>query len=187
MRSALSQELIHTSEESRTLPDRPDLSDKQIDFLQVYTSNPFIPLREICKQTGILPRTVRGWKKKSANFQKALLKEQNRSQAVSNMSRKRVMRGMLEAVDMARDMRQPNTMITGMKEIGRMCGFYEPERREIVISQNHATMLKEIKTLSREDLLALAQKQDDEDPIVPEIYDDEGVIEHESEDSEDLP
>lgn len=172
MRPALAQQLENIGE----VIERPPLTDKQIEFFHVYLSSPFLPLREICNQANVQQRTVKKWIANSEPFRKALVTEQNRSRAVSNMSRKRVMRGMLEAVDMARDMRQPNTMLTGWKEIGRMCGFYEPERREIILSKSAEEMQKEIKTLTREQLLDIAAQQDEEDPI-PEIFDLDGSIE----------
>ena len=86
------------------------------------------------------------------------------------------MRGMLEAVDMAREMRQANTMLSSWKEIGRMCGFYEPEKREIMLSVKSAEIIEEMKTLTREQLLAIAEDQDIVDPIVVEIIDPDGAI-----------
>jgi hypothetical protein len=177
MRPALAQQLADiTGEAVGELIERPPLTDKQIEFFHVYMSSPFLPLREICNQAQVQQRTVKKWIAQSESFRKALTTEQNRSRAVSNMSRKRVMRGMLEAVDMARDSRQANTMLSGWKEIGRMCGFYEPERREIILSKSAEEMQKEIKTLTREQLLDLAAQQDEDDPV-PEIYDMDDAIE----------
>ena len=70
------------------------------------------------------------------------------------------MRGLLEAIDMAKDMRQPGGMISGYKEIGRMCGFYEPERREITLSVDGQRMIEQMRTISKEKLLELASEQD---------------------------
>jgi predicted DNA-binding protein YlxM (UPF0122 family) len=174
MRTAHAQEL--TSDSADDFIERPALTDKQIEFFHVYMSSPFLSLREICNQAQVQQRTVKKWIAKSEPFRKALTTEQNRSRAVSNMSRKRVMRGMLEAVDMARDSRQPNTMLSGWKEIGRMCGFYEPERREVILSVDRHEVMKEMKTLTREQLLEIAEDQDLVDPGTPEIFDTDGVI-----------
>jgi len=76
------------------------------------------------------------------------------------MSRKSVMRGLLEAIDMAKDQCQSNSMISGWKEIGRMCGFYEPERREVLLSVNSQDLIEEMKSLPRDKLLELASDQD---------------------------
>lgn len=176
MRSSQSQEL--TSSDIGEFIERPALTDKQVEFFHVYLSSPFLSLKQICEQAQVQQRTVKGWIATSDEFRKALMTEQNRSRAVSNMSRKRVMRGMLEAVDMARELKQANTMLSGYKEIGRMCGFYEPERREVTLSVQAKEIVKEMKTLSREQLLDIAEQQDIEDPV-PEVFDNDGVIENE--------
>ena len=142
------------------LPDRPSLTKKQIEFLHIYTASPFLSFKEICRQAGVTPTQVAKWKKNSDKFMVALETEHRRSRQVLNMSRKNVMRGILEAIDMAKDMRQPNGMITGWKEIGRMCGFYEPERREIKLSVDGQQMIEQLRTVSKEKLLELAAQQD---------------------------
>jgi hypothetical protein len=142
------------------LPDRPNLTKKQIEFLHVYTASPFLPLKEICRQAGVTPSQVASWKKNSTKFLAALETEHRRSRQAVNMSRKSVMRGILEAIDMAKDMRQPSSMITGWKEIGRMCGFYEPERREIKLSVDGQQLIEQMRTIPKERLLELAAQQD---------------------------
>lgn len=147
------------TEKVTLLPERPNLTKSQIEFLAVYTASAFLPINEICRQAGITPSTVAKWKKGSERFRTALAHEHRRSQQVVNMDRKKVMQGMLEAVDMAKDMRQPSSMISGWREIGRMCGFYEPERREIQLSVNSEQLVEELKNLSRERLLEIASTQ----------------------------
>lgn len=142
------------------LPDRPNLTKGQVEFLHVYTASAFLPINEICRQAGVTPSQVAKWKKGSERFRSALDIEHRRSQTVVNMDRKNVMKGMLEAVDMAKDMRQPSSMISGWREIGRMCGFYEPERREIKLSVNSAQLVEELKNLPRERLLEIASQPD---------------------------
>lgn len=140
--------------------NRPDLSKKQVEFLAMYCASPFMPFKEMCNLAGVQQRTVKKWKDSSEPFKRALDAEHRRSQQVVNMSRKTVMRGMLEAIDMAKDQRQPGGMISGWKEIGRMCGFYEPEKREILLSVNSQQLIAEMKNLPREKLLELASEQD---------------------------
>lgn len=142
------------------MPDRPALTKKQVEFLHIYTASPFLPTREICRQVGITVGHLAKWKKNSDGFRQHLMTEQHRTQQVSNMKRETVMRGMLEAVDMAKDQRQPGTMISGWKEIGRMCGFYEPERREVVWAVGGQELLDQVQNLSKEKLLELAAEAD---------------------------
>jgi len=119
-----------------------------------------MPMKQLCELAGTSPATVKKWSEKSEEFQKAMAVEHRRSQQVVSMSRKTVMRGMLEAIDMAKDHGLPSGMISGWKEIGRMCGFYEPEKREILLSVNSQELISEMRNLPREKLLELASEQD---------------------------
>lgn len=139
---------------------RQELTHKQVEFLEIFSASSWLPFKDICKLAKVKPTTVERWKDEHEGFQKAVAKHYNQMIGATNMSRRQVMKGILEAIDMAKDQRQPNSMITGWKEIGRMCGFYEPERREISLSVNGQAMLEELKTASREKLLQLAQEQD---------------------------
>ena len=47
----------------------------------------------------------------------------------SQMTRKKVMDGLLEAIEMAKMQAEPATMVNGWREIGRMCGYYAAERK----------------------------------------------------------
>jgi hypothetical protein len=159
-KSTDTQNQVGVKKKVALLPDRPNLTKSQIEFLHFYTSSAFLPINEICRQAGITPSQVAKWKKNSERFRAALRTEHLRTQQVINMDRKKVMHGFLEAIDMAKDMRQPGGMISGWKEVGRMCGFYEPERREIQLSVTGKEVIEELKGLSRPQLLELASRTD---------------------------
>lgn len=148
---------------SIVLPDRNGLTKKQVEFLAFYTSCAFLPLKEICRQAGVRPSQVAQWKLKSPAFRRQLDVEHNRAQQAAGMDRKQVLQGILEAIEIAKDMRQPGAMITGWKEVGRMCGFYEPERREITLSVDKKVMMEELRSMSTHDLLEYAAKKDAEE------------------------
>ena len=178
MRTSHDKEPANTKGQKVTvLPERPNLTKAQVEFLHFYISSPFIPLNEICRQAGIIPSQVARWKKNSERFRAALRIEHLRTQQVTNMSRKRVMHGILEAIDMAKDQRQPSTAIAGWREVGRMCGFYEPERREVQLSVTGKEVIEELKSLTRTQLLELASQHQ------PELLDGEfEVVEQEKDD-----
>ena len=50
------------------------------------------------------------------------------------IDREGVIAGLLEAISMARAQGNPAAMISGLREIGRMLGFYEPERRQVELA-----------------------------------------------------
>ena len=50
------------------------------------------------------------------------------------IDREGVIAGLLEAISMAKAQGNPAAMISGLREIGRMLGFYEPERRQVELA-----------------------------------------------------
>lgn len=150
------------SGQSVLLPERSSLTKKQVEFLAVYTTCAFLPLKEICRQAGVTPAQVAQWKLKSPGFRRQLDIEHNRAQRAAGMDRKQVLQGILEAIEIAKDMRQPSAMITGWKEVGRMCGFYEPERREITLSVDKKQVLQEIQSMNTHELLEYAARRDEQ-------------------------
>lgn len=150
-----------TKPEDTPLFERPQkFSVKQAEFLHVYAASPYMSESALCREVGIPKAKLTKWKKTSEAFKKALQIEYRRSQLVANMSRRTVLNGMLKAVEMAEDKRQPSTMITGWKEIARMCGYYEPERREILLSVGSKQLLEQIQTLPKAKLLELWHEHD---------------------------
>ena len=73
------------------------------------------------------------------------------------VTRERCIEGILEAVEMSRIMSEPATMIAGYREVGKMLGFYEPERKEVVLTGQGGELLHKVSQLSDEQLLKLLQ------------------------------
>lgn len=73
----------------------------------------------------------------------------------AQMSRKKVMDMHLEAFDMAKMMAEPASMVSAAREIGRMCGYYEPVKQKIEVSVNGQIAVKRLESMSDEDLLKL--------------------------------
>jgi hypothetical protein len=146
---------------STVLPDRTSLTKKQVEFLAVYTACAFLPMKEICRQAQVTPAQVAKWKLGSPGFRRQLDIEHNRTQRAAGMSRKDVLKGILEAIELAKDQRQPSSMIAGWKEVGRMCGFYEPERREITLSVDKKEFIRDLKNMSTQQLLEAAALRED--------------------------
>lgn len=95
---------------------------------------------------------------KSPKVAEAIKYLHKKHEAVSDMTRKKVMDGMLEAIDMARMMADPGVMVTGWREIGRMCGYYAPEVKKIDINISAKRVIDKLETLSDEDLLQLVDE-----------------------------
>ena len=78
--------------------------------------------------------------------------------AASRVSKKRVVDGMLEAIEAAKLKADPAVMVAGWKEIGRLCGHYEPTKTQIEVSVNGQVMLQKMTAMSDEELLRLASE-----------------------------
>ncbi len=65
---------------------------------------------------------------------KALIaKEQAAYEQASQMTRKRVMDGFLDSIEMAKLMAEPATMVSGWREIAKMCGYFAPVEKKITL------------------------------------------------------
>jgi len=93
--------------------------------------------------------------------------EQNRK--VSQMDRKKVMEGFLEAIEMAKIQGDASTMVTGWREVGRMCGLYEPEKKTLDVNITAKRMIDKMETMSTEELLEMAAEQDAIDAEYSEV------------------
>jgi hypothetical protein len=71
------------------------------------------------------------------------------------ITREGVIRGLVDAVGTARLQKNPMAMISGLRELGRMMGFYAPEVKRIEVSPNAANALANYSKMSDHELIAL--------------------------------
>lgn len=87
----------------------------------------------------------------------ALRHLQYKYEKASNMTRKKVMDGMLEAIEMAKLQSEPAVMVAGWREIGRMCGYYAAEKKVIDINVTAKRAIDQMETLSDAELLKMIE------------------------------
>jgi phage terminase small subunit len=85
--------------------------------------------------------------------------EKRKYEEASQMSRKKVMDGLLESIEMAKLMAEPASMIAGWREIGKMCGYYEPVQRRIDVNISGNVVMERLNRLSDAELLKLIQQE----------------------------
>lgn len=95
---------------------------------------------------------------KSDSIRRAVELRREEYAAASRVSKKRVVDGMLEAIEAAKMKADPAVMVAGWKEIGRLCGHYEPTKTQIEVSVNGQVMLQKMTAMSDEELLRLASE-----------------------------
>ncbi len=71
------------------------------------------------------------------------------------MSRERLLVRLREAADLAKELRQPMAMVAAWREIGKVCGFYEPERVRVEVDVDSDLELARLQRLPDSALLAM--------------------------------
>ncbi len=81
--------------------------------------------------------------------------ERAKYEEAAQMTREKVMDGMLEAIDMAKLMAEPSSMISGWREIGKICGFYAPVEHKIKMDVTGNIVLDKLNSMSDAELLKI--------------------------------
>lgn len=79
--------------------------------------------------------------------------------AAVGMTRQKVMEGLLEAVEMAKIQADPTAMIAGWREVGKMCGYYEPVKKQIDVNITGNVVMERLNKLSDAELLKLIETE----------------------------
>lgn len=95
---------------------------------------------------------------KNAQVVEAVRHLQGKYEQAAKMTRKRVMDGLIEAVEMAKVQGEPGVMVQGWREIGKICGYYAAERKEISVNITAKRAINKLETLSDEELLEMVER-----------------------------
>lgn len=89
---------------------------------------------------------------KKANVRAAIAAQEAVVAAEMSMTRQRVVRELLDAIDLAREQANPAGMIAGWREVARMCGLYAAERVtigiEAVATENDFTRMSDAELMA---------------------------------------
>lgn len=89
----------------------------------------------------------------------ALYNEEKRLYEESaQMTRKKVMDGLLDGIEMCKTMSDGPGVITGWKTVGQMCGYFEPVKRRIDINVTGSVEMGRLNRLSDAELLRVIQQ-----------------------------
>lgn len=90
-------------------------------------------------------------------------------EAEAQMSRKKVMDGFLEAIDMAKLMAEPASMISGWREIAKMCGYMAPVEHKMKVDVTGNIVLDRLNSMSDAELLKIITQgaQNAAPPLLP--------------------
>ena len=95
----------------------------------------------------------------------ALYNEEKRLyEEASQMTRKRVMDMLVDAYDMAKLMSEPASMVSAAREVGKMCGYYEPVKTQVNVTVNGQVSIDRMSRLSDDELLKIIEQGAMNDP-----------------------
>ena len=90
---------------------------------------------------------------KMPNVQRLIQQEQALYAEAAQMDRKKVIDMQLEAYEMAKTMAEPATMVAAAREIGKICGLYEPRKVEVSINGSVQHEIHRMESMSDAELL----------------------------------
>lgn len=134
-------------------PDKP-LTEKQMLFVKNWAAGDSITAAS--SRAGYNDGASMAYRMvKMPNILRVYEAEKLKYEEASQMTRKRVMDGLLEGIELAKLMAEPASVIGGWREIGKMCGYYEPVKRRVEVSVNGNVVLERMNQMSDADLLRL--------------------------------
>lgn len=98
--------------------------------------------------------------------------EKAKYEEAAQVTRKEVIDGFREAANMARIQADPVALTGAFREIGKMCGYYEPVKRTIDINVKGNVTMKKLEALGNDELLKLI-KGEVEDVAFKEVDDED--------------
>ena len=72
------------------------------------------------------------------------------------LSRDRVIEGLKAAIELARAQGNPAAQIAGWREIAKMCGYYAPERKQVVVTKTNDALRVQYESMSDTELMRVA-------------------------------
>lgn len=144
-------------------PDKP-LTDQQRAFVRIWASGESITTASI--KAGYNDGASIAYRmSKMPNILKLYDREKRLYEEASQMSRKKVMDMLVESFDMAKLMAEPASMVSAAREIGKMCGYYEPTRHKIDVNVTGDGILEKMNRMSDAELLKLITQGGDVEPL----------------------
>ena len=137
-------------------PDKP-LTEKQKLYAVARARGESVP--NAMAQAGYNEQVSYGYRlDKMPNVQALMRQEQALYAEAAQIDRKKVIDMQLEAYELARTMAEPATMVSAAREIGKICGLYEPQKVQINVSGSVQHEIHRFEAMSDAELLeVLAQ------------------------------
>lgn len=160
--------------QSRSANEKNPLTEKQAAFVKHYVENG-LSAQEAARRAGYSVTGDTAIQMLShPGITNAVKARQAEFQVVSQVTKKMVIDGFLEAIEMAKMKEEPMTAVAGWREIGRMCGMYEPQRTEVTVNTTGKALTDKLATMSDAELQQFAAEPLVLDVDFTEVPDDGG-------------
>lgn len=148
-------------------PDKP-LTDLQKAFVKAWAEGESIT--SACVKVGYSDHKLAYRLARMPNVLKLRAEYAAKYEEAAQMSRKKVMDGFLEAIEMAKLMAEPANMIAGWREIGKMCGYYAPVETRVKLDVTGNVTMTNLVQMTDAELLELIEKQKNT-PLLEDVTD----------------
>ncbi len=157
-------------------PDKP-LTEKQKLFTKFWAEGDSIP--GASRRAGYADGAQMAYRMVHMPNVLKLRAEYAAAYAISaDMDRKQVMEGLKEAIEMAKLMAEPATMIQGWKVVAQMCGFMAPVETRVKVDVSGNVTMGKLEAMSDAELLALIEQGAPSLPAPAPTVEDVAKIEH---------
>lgn len=126
-----------------------DLTVKELKFADAVLRG--MAERQAAKLAGLKEASVGG------HVHEYIAAEKQRMAREQFVSRHDVIEGLKEGIEMGRLVSDPGAMISGWREIGKMLGYYEPERRQIDVAVRGSLTMDQMRELPDHELLKIIE------------------------------
>lgn len=145
---------IPTAEIATTIDPNKPLTDKAKAFVRLWAQGESIT--SASARAGYGDGATYAYKLVHFPQAKAMYLEEKRLfEEANQMTRKKVMDGLMEGIEMAKLLAEPASVIAGWREIGKMCGYYEPVKKVIELNVTGQVVMRKLEQMSDADLMAL--------------------------------
>jgi hypothetical protein len=157
--------------EVANLPDNKVLTEKAKAFVRYWAAGESVPAASAKAGYGdgatyaykltAHPTVIRLYNEEKAKYE-----------AAAQMTRKKVMDGLLDGIDMCKLAGDGPGVIQGWTRVGQMCGYFEPVKRRIDVNVTGNVLMGKLNALSDADLLKVIQEGVTNDLLALEAADE---------------
>jgi hypothetical protein len=152
-----------TMSQAALVPVDKPLTDQQKQFVKFWAEGDSIP--NAMKRAGYNDQPSYGYRmQKMPNIQALYRKYTQKYEEESKMTRAKVQAMHMEAFEMAKLLSEPASMVAAAREIGKLCGYYEPTRHVIDINVSANQTMQQMSRLTDAELLKIIEEGTKNEP-----------------------